>query len=377
MLSVQYTITDHRCRLILVYSRLQDASIRDGGTGEPGETYGMNMKYFRFLYGETSGCMIHFGEVNDTKMNETFTFLVIRGNDMQDEQKNGKQSSSLLFPDSVDLVIFENVNEAVTMAWNEMQPMKVSTVIVPDIPDAEHLHSEMANEVIRLRPVLRNDLKLAELPEDSLWKTIAAGWQMQVLCWSEGSLAVWHDAADDSLTGICTEKKEIGEFIDCVMSVKTTENSRCSRERNPDHYGCALGCALHRDYDVCKFRYENRANPYLTGTLLTAGKTEEKAEETENHHNTYLLEWLSEKSDRVRFLAAQDLGEYSSNLIGDENREPGMRRYFIGLSDEVSDQMAAGLCKKGFGSAPILLKEGSGVCCSGFLKYKCNEEYIL
>ena len=370
-----------------------------GGTGEPGETYRMKMKYFRFLYGETSACMIHFGEVKDTKMNETFTFLIIRGNEVQREQNaknDGKKKIPFAIPELTDLVILVNANEAVTMVWNEMQQhVKGRTLIIPDVPEAEQLSFDNVDEVIRLRPAAWKGWSLKEVPESSLWETVTAGWNMQVLCWSEGSLAVWHDAvnhsADDSLEkamdysaddlsensvdgltedsseGLHTGKKEIEDFIDCVMNVKTTENSRCCENRNPDHYGCAMGCVLRRDYDVCRFRYGNRANPYLTGTLLTAGMGEAEQEKG-------LLKWMSGKSDRIRFLSVQNLKEGTDILDGDEASEPGLRRYVIGLNDEVSDQEAAGLCRKGFGSVPVLLQEGQGVCCSGFLKYLDEQE---
>ena len=342
----------------------------------------MNMKYFRFLYGETSACMVHFGEVKDTKMSETFTFLFLRGNDVQEKKNDGKKNVPFVIPDFVDLVILGNVNEAVMMVWNEMQQnVKGRILIMPDVPEAENVSLENVDEVICLHPVLWNDMSLEELPENSLWKMAAAGWNMQVLCWSEGSLAVWHDAAahssedsidgliEESLRGRHTEKKEIRDFIDCVMNVKSTENSICCENRNPDHYGCAMGCVLRRDYDVCKFRNEDRANPYLTGTLLTAG--EGKTEEEKG-----LLTWLSAKSDSIRFLSVQNLKEGSGILAEREDSEPGYRRYIIGLSDDMSDQEAAGLCRKGFGSALVLLKEGQGVCCSGFLKYPDEMEYI-
>ena len=87
-----------------------------------------------------------------------------------------------------------------------------------------------------------------------------------------------------------------------------------------------------------------------------------------------LQNWLSGKSDRIRFLSVQNPGECIGILAGDEASEPGIRRYVIGLNEEVSDQEAAGLCRSGFGSAPVLLKEGQGVCCSGFLKYPDEEE---
>ena len=324
-----------------------------------GRPYIMKMKYFRFLYGEMKSCMIHFAGVNDTISKQMFSMLFIRGSETKEERKN----IPFLFPDSLDLAVLGNINESVKMVWNELQQhVKVRTLIVPDIPDAEDLHLEEVEEVIRLRPADWSDGSLEKIPDDSQWKTVTAGWHFQVICWMNGGLAVWHDTADNFADHLYAGKEEIGKVTDCVMSVKAVEDSICCEKQNPDHYGCALGCALHRDYDVCKFRYEKRANPYLTGTLLTAGNGEMDMQDK-------FLHWLSEQTDSIRFFSVQNPESLTGILQKSNIPESGMRRYVIELNDECNNHIAASLCRTGFCTAPVLLKEGQGVCCSGFLKF--------
>ena len=278
-------------------------------------------------------------------------------------QKERNPKSPFLYPDSVDLVVLGNVNESVKREWNVIgRQVKAKTLIVPDVPEAEELYRENVNEIIRLRPGCGDDEALNENAGECQWNTAAAGWKFEVRCWNAGALTLWYDLADVSSERFSAEQKEIENITDCVMSVKATENSLCCKNRTPDEYGCAAGCVLHRDYDVCKFRYANRANPYLTGTLLTAETgVEEK--------NKEFLDWLSAKLDSIRFYSMQNLDCWMDILVGNEGPEPGARRYFIGRNDEMSDHAAAQLCKRGFGSTPVILTEGHGVCCSGLLNY--------
>lgn len=337
----------------------------------------MKAKYFRFLYGETNACLIHFGEVNDTKCHEKISFLFFRSSKVsnssegQVEQKLGQklerqmerkeqgQNDLFLYPESADLAVLGTVDESVKREWNETgRYVKVKRLIVPDVPEAEELFLGNVDEVIRLRPVSRDENKSGE----GLWNMAAAGWKFEVICQGEGTLALWHDLAAAASEMDSAEGTETGEFSDCVMSVKAADHCMCSKDRNPDEYGCAVGCVLHKDYDVCKFRYENGANPYLTGTLLAAGTGDEEKQKG-------LLNWLSAKSDRIRFFSMQDPKSWMDILPDSERAEPGMRRYFIEMNAELDDHTAAEFCRQGFGSTPVVLMEGHGVCCAGFLKY--------
>ena len=331
----------------------------------------MMMKYFRFLYGETNACMIHFGEVKDTKRNEQVSFLFFRGSNepmRQRELKTRMQNRPFLYPDSVDLAVLGNLKESVKQEWNKLgQCLKVKVLILPDVPEAEGLYLEHVDEVVRLQPDSPENESFMKGVHAKQWETVAAGWRFEVLCQKDGTLILWHDLAAVSSETASSEESETEEFIDCVMSVKATDNSECCENRNPDAYGCAVGCALRRDYDVCRFRYEKRADPYLTGTLLTAGAVKEEQKKEIPH-------WLAAKTDKIRFFSLQNPECWMDSLNGEWKTEHGMKRYFIGTNDEMSDYAAAEICRQGFYSTPVILKEGCGVCCSGFLKYAVGQE---
>lgn len=325
----------------------------------------MKMKYFRFLFGETGQCFLHFGELQDTTREETYTFLYLRRVEKQVDQTKSERML-FLFPERIDLVILGSSDRETVRALKEMlHGKKIGTLILSEkAASADWEETEEIRDIVKLG--------------GGTFHSESAGWHFLAKSFADGTVAMAH--------GLSAGLQE-NVFEDCVMSVKALRKGRlCQREASPDGYGCALGCALYQDYDVCKYRESGAESGFRTGTLIFGGGEDED-------DCAKLLRDTKAYIGEVRFfglagscaagrVSAQKAGAIPDGILGQiavlrdnfpKKEDPlvGFRRYFIG-SGELDDRTVAKLCRGGWYQRPILLREGEGVCCSGLLKYAEN-----
>lgn len=254
-----------------------------------------------------------------------------------------------LFPKHVDLVILGSTDEQTLQTLREiLRETEAGTLILSD-----RITSVRWDE-------LTGSAKIVRL-ENGIYQAEQDGWQFLVKSCADGTAALAHGLS----AGV-----QAGVFEDCVMSVKVLRDGvMCQRESSPDGYGCALGCALYQDHDVCKYR-EGREQPvFCTGTLLFGGGEDESA-------CRELIREARENIGELRFfgLAAGHAAAQLSAL--EESRtdrlsaqmDDGPRHYLIG-TEELDERTAARLCRGGWSQRPVILREGKGICCSGLLKY--------
>lgn len=300
----------------------------------------MKMKYFRFLYGETMQCFMHLGEIKDTLTDEHFKFMYLRKTDGHVSQ-SGSEHTPFLYPNHLNLVVLGSVDaDMLPLLKKLLKGAVIDTLIMPA---GTEVNGEIcASEIICLAK--GND-----------YSVTSAGWKLVAASYAEGAIALFHDL-DKS-----TDKNPLA---DCVMSVKAADREkRCCREAEPDSFGCALGCTLHQDYDVCKYRRASEAMPYPTGTLLMAGLDGgESGKLLERDIQAYL--------DEVRFIGLGNQKCFGMQEEGSLQIPPSeYKKYFIGADTELDDGTIAAICRKGPYHVPVVLKEAQGICCSGLFKY--------
>lgn len=344
----------------------------------------MKMKYFRFLFTETSGCLTHFGELEEAEKEERFSFLYLRGVEKQGNQRKSEQTL-FLCPEYVDLVVLGQVEERTKAALRELlETTKIGTLVIPAtsmqrsdaaVSGDQRTMSDQVEETGKKtdfgRYVMENGR--VEIPEhlDGIERIVRLGkhekfqmdehgWKIYVSCWMEGALAMLHGVSGAAETECATSQI----FDDCVMNVKRMDaNKRCSRSQAPDGYGCAMGCVLHQDYDVCKYEDKEREMPWMTGTLLTAG--DGSREDWEN-----LGRELQTEEIWIRFFALEKAEKEGWQSIWREQENNRMsKRYYVGSEAEMSDKLIGAVCRDGFNQVPVALCEGNGICCSGLLHY--------
>ncbi len=293
----------------------------------------MEMKYFRFLYGETEGCFVHFGELKDTRTEEQYTFLYLRG--MKRYAGSGRAGHALfLCPRGLDLVILGSADAHVKTVLQELlRKREIGTLLLP--ADAGKIKAKWKIREVR------------KLTCREICRITGAGWNFLIRADTAGSLELLH--------GLSPKEKQ-STFSDCVMNVKALDpESRCCREAEPDGYGCALGCVLYQDYDVC--RYWDHYS-YVTGTLLLTGDEDTEAQE----------QWVRAAYDEtggVRFVGIAGGNDVRMRPLPPD----GYRRYYIGLGEELDDRTIAEISRDGWSRRPVILRDGQGICCSGLLKY--------
>lgn len=375
----------------------------------------MKMKYFRFLYAETGRCFMHFGEIRDTSTEETFSFLYLRENSRQVNQA-GTGHRPFLCPKSLDLVVLGRANENTKEALKGiLQDTAVHTLVVPAKTDAV-IPDEM--------PGIKEVVRVSETVEFFMTR---AGWSLLAKPYGDGSVALAHSLAKESDGNSFVElahslAKESGEdgaearrslartsgegglpglegtFEDCVMSVKVMEeDKRCCSEAEPDGYGCALGCTLRQDYDVCRYQQKGGALPYFTGTVLLAeGVSEEGCRD--------LAKTMEGRVAGIRFFGIPDCAPEQSAAVNPDQMSEAERdaasslqtecisvsraaeilsgesegafsesgkhkKYFVGTEETLDDETIAGIARSGLYHSVAALKTGEGLCCSGLLKY--------
>ncbi len=320
----------------------------------------MKMKYFRFLYAETKRCFLHFGELQDTAKGETFTFLYLRKVERHANQTDVDRRP-FLFPEHLDLVVLGSADEETACALKELIADRTVGMLI--------LSGQVKSEDWERVPGIKELVRLG----GGTFHTESAGWSFLAKSYEDGTVAMAH-----GLSAVVQENL----FEDCVMSVKALrEGLPCQKELSPDSYGCALGCALYQDYDVCKYRESREGPGFRTGTLLFGGGEDVDA-------CRGLLREAEESVGKIRFfgLASSEIGALGEKPLPggamsqvhalregqiETRRLPsdGFRRYLIGTED-LDDDTIAKLCRDGWYQRPVLLGVGEGICCSGLLKYR-------
>lgn len=315
------------------------------------------MKYYRFLYGEAAGCLMHLGQIEDTKTEEHFSFLYLRG--ISGHVDRGRTEHTLfLCPDTIDLVVLGNADrKAAEVLKGLLSSVKIRTLILPKGAVCEALEKEGGQP--------RKIIRLAAGEKEPGWETTAAGWRVYAKSYHPGSVVMAHSLAETGTAG--------DRFEDCVMSVKTVAGTeRCFREKMPDLYGCAVCCTQNRDFDVCRYKRKEGSCGYCTGTVLLPALAEEGT----------VPKWMKDlRSDMegrirgIRFIvldgntgAVPVWNDEAADAAGSE--AAGYKRYFVGSASELSDRTIAEVSRSGRNHIPVLLKDGTAICCSGLLKYK-------
>lgn len=307
----------------------------------------MKMKYFRFLYREIGQCFLHFGELQDTMKEETYTFLYLRKVEKHvDRTKSGCRL--FLFPKHVNLAILGSADEESLSVLKELlRDTEIDTLLVGEEKSTAWDELTGIREIVRLA--------------NGTYQTEAAGWYFLTRSFADGTVALAHGFSVDA---------QDGALEDCVMSVKALrEGTPCRKEPSPDGYGCALGCALYQDYDVCRYRGSDGRPVFGTGTLLFGGSEDETA-------CRELLKEAQAKTGEVRFFGLtagqarmQTAVMKSAQAEDAAGTSPeGLRRYLIGTED-LDERTAAEICRAGWYQKPVILKGDEGICCSGLLKY--------
>lgn len=312
----------------------------------------MKMKYFRFLYGEAEQCFMHFGEVRDTLTDEKFTFLYLKGTDGHVDREKSEHTL-FLCPEHLNLVVLGSSDAAAKAKLETiLKETEVDTLVVSPMAHVAEIKGISPNTKIICLALAEGD---GSSYTDS-YRTIGAGWNFMVKAYSEDSVTMIHNLDRNG-----TEKNL---FEDCVMSVKILDSEkRCKREPAPDLFGCALGCTLHQDYDVCKYQRGITSDPYVTGTVVLSGvKTAEVFEKD-----------LKEHIGEIRFIGLPDGKGYSRQEEGSlQIMASKCKQYFIGSEAGMDDKLIADVCRSGLYHVPVVLRDGQGICCSGMLKYAEN-----
>ncbi len=311
------------------------------------------------MYAETRQCFLHFGELQDTTKGGTYTFLYLRKVERHADQTDS-DCRLFLFPNHLDLVILGSADETSVRVLKELlEGRTVGMLILSERACPEDLEGLFGvKELVRLG--------------GGTFHTESLGWRFLAKSYGDGTVALAH--------GLPAGEQE-DAFEDCVMSVKALrEGLPCQKETSPDGYGCALGCALYQDYDVCKYREgEEQRSGFRTGTLLFGGGEDEdacreflrevRADVGEIRFFGLASRYASETRPEVKGAASQIRALREGDGETPCVKPDGFRRYLIG-TEELDSGTVADISRDGWYHRPILLGEGEGICCSGLLKYR-------
>lgn len=322
----------------------------------------MNMKYFRFLYGEPAGCFTHFGELNDTLTKERIAFLYLSGVRGRKDEMNSEYSL-FLYPERLDLVVLGEMSQDTTDALKGvLEKTKIETLVVPE------KYVEALKECLGDKMASVGNVILLGTEEHSSYETSMCGWKFFAKCSEEHELILIHSMAE---TG----------FGDVVMNVKNIRNgSVCQKKCSPDEFGCTYGCTIHRDYHECKYRKKDENGIMCrNGSVLMGREMAKSRKNPSPFKENDGVDWLEAlfvesgiKKEAIRFFG------FSGIVWKEMCRESSLAEkdclseteYFIGSDSEVENDVIAAVCRSGLNRIPVLLNDGQGICCSGFFKYK-------
>lgn len=302
------------------------------------------MKYFRFLFEEINGCFMHFVELTESDAEERMRILYLKS--MENKEDLKKDSECFACPTHVDLVVLGQNDLRTRETWKRLSEHTEADLLV--------LAGEDSGEDLKAGEIIQ----LSESKPFWCWRK--RDWNTFLKTYENGSVVMMH--------GLDSGGEDRRLIEDCVMSVKATNQCRrCHGSRQPDGYGCALGCVLHQDYDLCKYQGEGQQMGQLTGTVLLAGVT--------NGDSIRQFQAdLEQQPWKMRFLALpkeNQKTEISGNCeIWNLPADNEHKTYYISMEAEMEAVFAKQICEKGYYHIPVVLREEQGICCSGLMKYQ-------
>lgn len=302
------------------------------------------MKYFRFLFEETNGCFMHFVELTETDTEEQIRILYLKS--IEKAVNRQKDSMGFVCPAHVDLVVLGNSDAKTRKTWQKLSEQTDAEVLV--------FAGEDSGEDLKAGKVIR----LSE--QKPFWRWKRLGWNVFLKSYEVGSVVMMH--------GLDSVSEDRTPIVDCVMSVKATNHCRrCHTRPQPDGYGCALGCVLHQDYDLCKYQGNCSQLGQLTGTLLLAG-TGDSDTIRQIRADAEQQPW------RLRFLALpmafQKAELFCKGGDWDLSMEGDCKTYYISMDEELNAAFVKQICEKGYYHIPVVPGKEQGLCCSGLMKYQ-------
>ena len=306
----------------------------------------MKIKYFRFLYYGRKKCLLHFGEVEDTRSDERVTFLYVDGKD-RSENYPESDDREISYPVRVDYLILGEISDSTRDVLEEiLKGSEVDTLVFPKTDDGNSLFEGHG---------IGHLVELAAGTENCEFRKEIAGWRLRAASLEKGSVVLLHGLTD-----------ERDLFEDCVMNVSFLDGAKYNGwwEEN-DRFAAAMRCTIHHDYDACRHQNAGEDHDYLTETLLYG-----------NTHLGECLDWIESCEDdyklgkRLRFLElptqnAEDV--WDSKILSDIPN--GHKRYYVCAPEEPSALAVSQICRKNPLQVLNVTGEGTGISCAGFLKY--------
>lgn len=327
----------------------------------------MKTKYFRFLYFGKKDCLLHVGEIEDTRTGERLTFLYIDGSGQSvdlpereavlsgqaadeaagkyDRKKNGKTGHEG-YPEKADILVVGDSSEKTERVLEEiLAEVTVGTVIYPQ--------DDILRSVLG-RYKIGKGIELSAGTDNADFQMKQAGWELYAASLERGCVVLLHGL------------KQWEMFDDCVMNVSVldgVEHQGWWKEK--DGFAAAMRCTVCHDYDACRYLQCNGGRGYRVSSLL--------------YGKTYLrkcLEWMKSLNDDgrlgkgLRFLSLPTAG---MEAVWDEKVldwiPEGHKCYYISKPGEPVSQAITQICKRSPYQIPAVTGEGTGICCAGFLKY--------
>jgi len=309
----------------------------------------MKMKYFRLLFGEAGGHYMHLGELKDSVRDERFTFLYLKKVGGHVEQMKAEHTL-FLCPECIDLLVLDQAEMSGEPGLAVfLQGAQIKTLVIPE-ENGNVFHAEQVIALGSHTPY-----------REKKYCMEAVGWRFYIEDYS-GSVLFAHGPAKDGYI-----------YEDCVVHVKEINRSnRCCVERDLDGYGCTYGCTLHREYDVCRCKADGQnileqLSVMLLPDHLDGGDCTEPGSVVQEQFRDIrfwgltkgIVRWYSQ----IEGLAAE------KREVTDFYDRENERRYFIGSGETLDDATIGKLCRDSMRNRVVVLQEGRGLCCSGFLKY--------
>lgn len=327
----------------------------------------MKTKYFRFLYFGRKECLLHVGEVENTRTGEQLTFLYIDGSGQSEDlpakeavlagqaadeaageygRKENRENGHGVYPETADVLVVGDSSENTEKVLEEiLTEVTVDTVVYPQ--------DEKLSSVIG-RYKIGKGIELSAGTDKMDFQMEQAGWNLRAVSLERGSVVLLHGL------------KQWEMFDDCVMNVSVLDGAEHQGWwKEKDGFAAAMRCTVHHDYDACRYLQCNESRGYRVSTLLY-GET----------HLEKCLEWMKALTDDgrlgegLRFLSLPAAGMEAvwDKKVLDWIPE-GYKCYYISKPGEPAGQIITQICKRSPYQVPAVTGEGTGVCCAGFLKY--------
>lgn len=299
----------------------------------------MSMKYYRFLFQGMNGCFANYGELTDAETGEQMTFLYLNRTEKAAIQAD--ENIEFVCPGYIDLVVLGCSDPVVWEVWKRLgERTKAGALVYAGNDSGAGLHAAQVLQLSKQR---------------SDWCCQKIGWKIFLKTYDAESVVMMY--------GLDTDGARIE---DCVMNVKALkQHRRCHAQQKPDGYGCALGCVLHQDYDVCKYQEEGQMPGQLTGTVLLAGSMQHEVMEQ-------LWNDLEKQPWKLRFLALPKYTQkqvLSAAKLQNTLADRDYKTYYISMDADTDAAFAEKISERGFNHSLIAVRKEQGLCCSGLVKY--------